>query len=150
MGRLKNTFVPNLYGDGYQQEYIDDNGDVYRIKNTFVPNLYGDGYQKEIIKEGNVHDGTPLTEKQKKDLFWYWLSATSGFMTLFSWMITEWSFFTWMFTITCVISGIYAFILKPSVVIDVIKTILIIAVIDGILLSPVIYYCMKLKKLKKW
>ena len=143
MGKLRNTFVPNLYGDGYQQEYIDDNGDVYRIKNTFVPNLYGDGYQKEIIKEGNIHDSAPLTEKEEKDILWYAISGTGVFMILFSAAATGWSFLTWIFIITTISSGIYAFIRRPSVVFTAIKMIIALAIFAGILFSPVIYAVIK-------
>lgn len=51
MATIKDTFVPNIYGDGNEKEIKMDNGDTYIIRNTFVPNIYGEGYEQEIVKD---------------------------------------------------------------------------------------------------
>ncbi len=53
MAEIKDTFVPNIYGDGNEKEIKMDNGDTYIIRNTFVPNIYGEGYEQEIVKDNS-------------------------------------------------------------------------------------------------
>nr|DAW34175.1 MAG TPA: hypothetical protein [Caudoviricetes sp.] len=48
MAKIKNTAIPNNYGEGYKQEVIMDDNTTYKIENTPIPNNYGGGYQKEI------------------------------------------------------------------------------------------------------
>ncbi len=50
MAKIKNTNIPNYYGDGNQQEVTMENGEKYIIRNTNIPNYFGGGYQKEIVK----------------------------------------------------------------------------------------------------
>ena len=48
MAKIRNTAIPNNYGDGYKQEVTMDDNTTYKIENTPIPNNYGGGYQKEI------------------------------------------------------------------------------------------------------
>ena len=49
---VRNTIWDNLYGEGKQQEVVDDTGtQIYIIKNTMWDNLYGTGKQKEMINQ---------------------------------------------------------------------------------------------------
>lgn len=57
MARIRNTFRPNIPGDGYEKEITLDNGEKYIIRNTFRPNIPGDGYEQEIVKVGDTNKG---------------------------------------------------------------------------------------------
>ena len=48
MAKIRDTAIPNNYGDGYKQEVIMEDNTMYKIENTPIPNNYGGGYQKEI------------------------------------------------------------------------------------------------------
>ena len=53
MAKIKNTAIPNNYGEGYKQEVIMDDNTTYKIENTPIPNNYGGGYQKEITSSNS-------------------------------------------------------------------------------------------------
>lgn len=55
MAEIKDTYIPNIWGEGNQKEIHCDNGDIYRIRNTYVPNIWGEGYQQEIVKTGSSY-----------------------------------------------------------------------------------------------
>ena len=61
MARIKNTGVPNIFGEGYEQELELDNGKRYRIKNTGVPNIFGEGYEQEIQEIKTYSNNTPMS-----------------------------------------------------------------------------------------
>ena len=138
MGKLKDTPIKNLYGDGYQQEYIDDNGDRYIIKNSAMKNLYGDGNQKIIEK---VDSGRAnVTEKDMKDMTWIWVSGVLGILTLFSFMANygESSIITWGFFIAFIGTGIYAIIRCPSWFGNLLKVLIVCAIFLGIIFLPLL------------
>lgn len=56
MGKIRNSALKNVHGDGYQKIYTDDNGTNYRIRNSALKNAHGDGYQQIVEKEGASAD----------------------------------------------------------------------------------------------
>ena len=50
MATIKDTYIPNVWGEGNVKEVIFDNGDTYHIKNTYIPNVWGEGTTQEIVK----------------------------------------------------------------------------------------------------
>ena len=57
MAKIKNTNIPNFYGEGYKKEVTLDNGEKYIIKNSNIPNYFGEGYQQEIVKKDSYGAG---------------------------------------------------------------------------------------------
>ncbi len=53
MGKIRNSSLDNVYGDGKQQIYTSDSGKQYRIKNSSLDNVYGDGKQKIVEEVGS-------------------------------------------------------------------------------------------------
>lgn len=47
MARIRNSFVPNRFGGGYEKTITTDSGS-YTLRNTFVPNRFGGGYEQEL------------------------------------------------------------------------------------------------------
>ena len=61
MGKLRNSALKNVHGEGHQKIYTDDNGNNYRIRNSALKNAHGDGYQQIVEKEGSSPD-VPMGE----------------------------------------------------------------------------------------
>ncbi len=53
MGKIRNSSLDNVYGDGKQQIYTSDSGKQYRIKNSSLDNVHGDGKQKIVEEVGS-------------------------------------------------------------------------------------------------
>lgn len=45
MAKIKNSMVPNIYGDGNEKILTTDDGEEYRISNSAIPNIYGTGQE---------------------------------------------------------------------------------------------------------
>lgn len=136
MGELKNRPVKNLYGDGYEQEYIDDNGDRYIIRNSPVKNLYGDGYKKVIEKRGS--STTEVTEEDIKHIDRVVPFLIAGFMAFIGFATSGSNIISWVCLIVSIVSGLNMIIHKPSVVVDFIILIIKIAIIVAIAFIPFI------------
>lgn len=50
MAEIRDTYVPNVWGEGNEKEVTLDNGDKYVVRNTYVPNIWGEGNEQEIEK----------------------------------------------------------------------------------------------------
>ena len=50
MAKIKNSVIPNIYGDGNEKILTTDNGEEYRISNSAIPNIYGDGQEINVKK----------------------------------------------------------------------------------------------------
>ena len=68
MAKIRNTGIPNVFGDGYEQEVELDNGKKYRIRNSGVPNVFGEGYEKEIEEVKSYSTSNYDTELSTKDI----------------------------------------------------------------------------------
>jgi hypothetical protein len=49
MARIRNSMVPNTFGEGNEKIITLDNGEEYIVRNSMVPNTFGDGYEQEIV-----------------------------------------------------------------------------------------------------
>lgn len=63
-GTVRDTYVPNIWGEGNQKELKMDNGDKYIIRNTYVPNIWGEGNEQEIVKvDSGYKSSIPYSSK---------------------------------------------------------------------------------------
>lgn len=70
MATIKNSHVPNMFGDGYEKILTLDDGREFTIKNSCVPNMFGDGYKQEII-ENKKETSHKLSRRNKpSDIIW--------------------------------------------------------------------------------
>ena len=56
MAKIRNSFVPNRFGGGYEKTITTDSGASYTVRNTFVPNRFGGGYEQEIVPSSNAYE----------------------------------------------------------------------------------------------
>lgn len=56
MAKIRNSSIPNTYGDGHEKIITMDNGEEYILRNKSIPNTYGDGYEQEIVKRSEAYD----------------------------------------------------------------------------------------------
>lgn len=52
MAKIKNSCIPNMFGDGYEKLLTLDDGREFKIRNSMVPNIFGDGHEQEVIEIG--------------------------------------------------------------------------------------------------
>ena len=139
---IRNSPVPNFYGDGNQKEIIDEKtGKRYIVRNRPVKNFYGDdGYQQEIIELGGGSDG-PVTAE---DMHNYSLFMGYGSAFLMCWVIGflstshlfEW---TWWLAV-----GITAFILIKTILKDIaafLRGLYFIGAMAGLINSFIAFLC---------
>lgn len=56
MAKIRNSSQNNVYGDGKEQIFTDDNGKEYTIKNSSLDNVYGTGKEKRVVESGSSSD----------------------------------------------------------------------------------------------
>lgn len=116
---IRNSPWHNLYGDGRQQEIIDEKtGKKYVVRNTPWHNLYGDGHQQEIIEVGGDTGPVTAEDEHRNSLFMgYGGAFLMGLLVLFlsSYHLFEWSWWlavgiTAVILIVTILKDIAAFI----------------------------------------
>lgn len=61
MAKIRNSVVPNTFGEGNEKIITLDNGEEYIVRNTVVPNTFGGGHEQEIVKRGSSSSECPLS-----------------------------------------------------------------------------------------
>ncbi len=61
MAKIRNSVVPNTFGEGNEKIITLDNGEEYVVRNTVVPNTFGGGYEQEIVKRGSSSSEWPFS-----------------------------------------------------------------------------------------
>lgn len=70
MARIRNSFVPNRFGGGYEKLITTDSGS-YTLRNTFVPNRFGGGYEQELVPSSDAYDEVVMIPESKEEaLIW--------------------------------------------------------------------------------
>ena len=53
MARIRNSSVNNVFGEGKEQIFTDDNGKEYTIRNSSLDNVFGEGKEKIVTERGS-------------------------------------------------------------------------------------------------
>ena len=84
MARIRNSSLDNVYGEGKEQIFTDDNGKEYIIKNSSLNNVYGTGKEKRVV-ESNSNNNSLLVELLS-NIIPNWLQILL-FIGFFAWLI---------------------------------------------------------------
>lgn len=81
MAKIRDTAIPNNYGDGYKQEVIMEDNTMYKIENTPIPNNYGEGYKQEIYEVPTSNESSSINTGST------WLLYAFFILLFFPWTV---------------------------------------------------------------